>query len=58
MNILKECKTREKASDDDVKQFAAHKLPKSPNAKCFMACFYEKIDVVRLFKSFAVSKAC
>lgn len=48
MKILNECKTTEKASDDDVSQFAAQKLPNGPNAKCFMACFYEKVGVVRL----------
>lgn len=48
MKILNECKTTEKANDDDVSQFSAQKLPNGPNAKCFMACFYEKIGVVRL----------
>lgn len=51
MEILNECKTAEKANDDDLSQFAAQKLPKGPNAKCFMACFYEKIGVVRLKNS-------
>lgn len=50
MKILNECKVTEKANDYDVSQYAAQKLPKGSNAKCFMACYFEKIGVVRFLR--------
>lgn len=50
MIILNECKAAENGSDDDVSQIAAQKLPIGPNAKCFLACFYEHLGVVSPLK--------
>lgn len=42
MKIAKECKEKEKATDDDVQAFLNHKLQQSPTGKCLVACVYEK----------------
>lgn len=47
MQILSQCKLKEKVNDDDVSQFINQNLMKGPNSKCFIACYYEKLGVVR-----------
>lgn len=44
--ILDECKISEKASDDDVQKLVDHRAPQGLNAKCLLACLYEKTGVV------------
>lgn len=46
MMIVKECKAKENANDDDVMVVVNHDVPESPTQKCLFACFYETIGVV------------
>lgn len=45
--IINDCKVSEKATEDDAQQLLNRKVPKGPNAKCLMACVYEKTGIVR-----------
>lgn len=44
--LLRDCMTKEGASEDDLAVFATHKLPESPTGKCILACAFQSLDVV------------
>lgn len=47
VQIVKECATKEGASDADVDELLSHKSPSSRGGKCIQACFTEKVGFVR-----------
>lgn len=40
------CKIKEGATDADAESLAAHAVPKTPGAKCMVACILETIGLV------------
>lgn len=52
MKMVAVCKDQEKATEEDVQAFITHKLQQSRTGKCFLACIYEKVELVRIFNHF------
>ena len=54
--FLDECKMTENASNDDVTAFLNHKSAENLNAKCLLACLYEKSGVVSSIQIYFLRK--
>lgn len=46
MSLAKECQAKEGASDGDIAEAMAFKMPTTPAGKCLHACAGEKLGVV------------